>query len=92
MQEREEEGKLKFSEESNAPRSTSGVDVVLRLGWDYITTPQNHTQFPADFRQKATIALAWQLPLVSFNRKPGDLVRSRWQRDPRLLRPTIAAL
>ena len=39
-------------------------------------TTQNHSQFPADFRQKVTaIALAWQLPLVPFNKKPGDLVQ-----------------
>ena len=56
-------------------------NAVLRLGWDYIDvpikwTPQNHNQFPADFQQKvAAVALAWQLPLVPFNRKPGDLAQ-----------------
>jgi len=46
-----------------------------RLGWDYIDvptkwTPQNHSQFPADFQQQvAAVALA------SFNRRPGDLVQ-----------------
>jgi len=39
-------------------------------------TLQNHARFPADFRQKvAAIALAWQLPRVPFNRKPGDRVQ-----------------
>jgi len=38
--------------------------------------PQNHSQFPVDFQQKvAAVALAWQLPMVPFNRKPGDLVQ-----------------
>jgi len=39
-------------------------------------TTQNHSQFPADFQQKvAAVVLAWQLPLVPFNKKPGDLVQ-----------------
>jgi len=39
-------------------------------------TPQNHSQFPADFQQKvAAIALAWQLPMVALNRELGDMVQ-----------------
>jgi len=80
--EEEEEGERKFPEEANAVlRQWHGLtparrNAVLRLGWDYIDVPtkwtsQNHSQFPADFQQKVTVvALAWQLPLVPFNRKP----------------------
>jgi ankyrin repeat protein len=56
-------------------------NAVLRLGWDYIDVPtkwttQDHSQFPADFRQKvAAVALAWQLPMVALNRELGDLVQ-----------------
>ena len=85
--EKDEEGKPKFPEESNAllrkwhALTPARRNAVLRLGWDYIDVPtrwttQNHSQFPADFQQKvAAIALAWQLPLVPFNKKPGDLVQ-----------------
>ena len=51
-------------------------NAVPRLGWDYIGVPvrwapQNHAQLPAGFQQKVTaVALAWQLTLVPFNRKP----------------------
>ena len=83
----DEEGIPKFPEESNAllrkwhALTPARRDAVRRLGWDYIDVPtkwttQNHSQFPADFRQKvAAVVLAWQLPLVPFNRKPGDLVQ-----------------
>ena len=83
-----EEGREpEFPEESNAllrkwhALTPARGNAVLRLGWDYIDVPtrwttQNHSQFPADFQQKvAAVALAWQLPLVPFNRKPGDLVQ-----------------
>jgi len=79
-----EEGKPKFPEESNAllrkwhaltqPGGTqfSASAGATSTRW----TTQNHSQFPADFRRKvAAVALAWQLPLVPFNRKPGDLVQ-----------------
>jgi len=45
-------------------------NAVPRLGSDYIDvstvwTPQNHSQFPADFQHRvAAIALVWQLPLA----------------------------
>jgi ankyrin repeat protein len=85
----DEEGDPMFPEESNALEllrkwhalTPARRNAVLRLGWDYIDVPtkwttHNHSQFPADFRQQvAAIALAWQLPLVPFNRKPGDLVQ-----------------
>jgi len=85
--EEDEEGEPKFPEESNAllrkwhALTPARRNAVLRLGWDYSDVPtrwttQNHSQFPADFQQKVVaIALAWQLPLVPFNRKPGDLVQ-----------------
>jgi len=83
----EEEGEPVFPEESNAllrkwhALTPARRDAVLRLGWDYIDvptrwTPQNHSQFPADFQQQvATIALAWQFPLAALNGNPGDLVQ-----------------
>ena len=85
--EEDEEGEPLFPEESNAllrkwhALTPARRNAVLRLGWDYIDVPtrwttQNHSQFPADFQQTVVaIALAWQLPLVPFNRKPGDLVQ-----------------
>ena len=83
----DEEGEPVFPEESKAllrkwrALTPARRNAVLRLGWDYIDVPtrwttHNHSQFPADFQQKVVaIALAWQLQLVPFNKKPGDLVQ-----------------
>jgi hypothetical protein len=73
----DEEGEPMLPEESNAllrkwhALTPARRNAVLRLGWDYIDVPikwttQNHSQFPADFRQKvAAVAQAWQLPAPS---------------------------
>jgi len=69
-------------------------NAVFRLGWDYIDvptrwTPQNHSQFPADFQQKVVaIALAWQLPLSV---EPADLVQQVAEETHSQDGPAVAA-
>ena len=78
--------KKKYNSESKAILRmwldlTDARRVAIHLnGWAYIDVPtkwttQNHSQFPPHLRTwVAAVALAWQLPLVPFNRKPGDIL------------------
>jgi hypothetical protein len=52
---------------------------VCRHGWEYVEvpyrwTPQNHAQFPADFRHKAgVLCMAWRAPLAALGQDASQL-------------------